>query len=97
VRKIIGAYAIVLGGLDAVVFGGGVGENAVEIRRRILEPLAWIGLEFDATRNASDCGDQAITRPASRVAAWVVHLDEAAEMARIASVLLRSRSSLTSG
>lgn len=87
-RKIIGAYAAVLGGLDAIVFGGGVGENAAEVRDRILEPLGWLGLDLDRSRNAAHPVDQAITRADSRASAWVVQLDEAAEMARIATTLL---------
>ncbi|UJR82975.1 acetate/propionate family kinase [Sandaracinus amylolyticus] len=87
-RKIIGAYAAVLGGLDAVVFGGGVGENAAEIRERILGPLAWLGLELDRARNAASPVDRAITAPGSRASAWVVQVDEADEMARVATALL---------
>jgi acetate kinase len=90
VRKVIGAYAAVLGGLDAVVLGGGVGENDVEVRRRTLTPLAWLGLDLDRVRNEARPADQTITGPDSRVAAWVVRLDEAAEMARIAGALLRA-------
>ena len=90
VRKVIGAYAAVLGGVDAVVFGGGVGENAGEIRRRIIDPLAWMGLDLDGVRNAARPVDQPITSAASRATAWVVHLDEAAEMARIGGGLLRA-------
>ena len=89
-RKAIGAYAAVLGGLDAIAFGGGVGENAVEVRRRILEPLAWMGLDLDGTRNAASPVDQAITSKTSRASAWIVHVDEASEMAQVASALLRS-------
>jgi acetate kinase len=88
-RKIIGAYAAVLGGLDAVVFGGGVGENATEVRERILAPLGWLGLELDGTRNAAGPADRAITAPSSPCAAWVVRLDEAAEMARFSAALLK--------
>ena len=88
VRKIIGAYAAVLGGLDAIVFGGGVGENAAEVRERILEHLGWLGLELDRALNAATPVDRAITGPSGRISAWVVRLDEAAEMARIAATLL---------
>jgi acetate kinase len=91
VRKVIGAYAAVLGGVDAVVFGGGVGENAAEVRRRILEPLGWIGLDLDLARNDASPVDAAITSETSTASAWVVHLDEASEMARIAGDLLRAR------
>lgn len=88
VRKMIGAYAAVLGGVDAVAFGGGVGQNAVEVRRAILEPLSWIGLDLDRAKNDAKPADQAITTASSRACAWVVRLDEAAEMARIARALL---------
>jgi acetate kinase len=88
VRKFIGAYAAVLGGIDAVVFGGGVGQNAADVRSKITEPLAWLGLELDPARNTSRPVDQAITTEASKVVAWVVRLDEAEEMARISKALL---------
>jgi len=47
-RKYLGAYLAVLGGADAIVFGGGVGENAPAVRARILENMAWAGLKLDA-------------------------------------------------
>jgi acetate kinase len=97
VRKTIGAYAAVLGGLDAVVLGGGVGENAVEIRERVLGPLGWLGLELDPMQNAAGAAERAITTPRSTVSAWVVQLDEAAEMARIALELLGSAESVAPG
>jgi acetate kinase len=91
VRKVIGAYAAVLGGLEAVVFGGGVGQNAAEVRRQILEPLAWLGVELDGARNRSKPVDEPITRAESRASAWVIQLDEAQEMARVAEALLRTQ------
>lgn len=51
IRKYIGAYAAAMGGLDAVVFTGGIGENAVEIRRRSIEGLDFLGLRLDESRN----------------------------------------------
>jgi acetate kinase len=90
VCKLVGAYAAALGGIDAVVFAGGVGENAPEVRRRILEPLGWLGFELDGVRNAANDADDRITRADGDRAAWVVRLDEAAEMARIADALLRA-------
>jgi acetate kinase len=88
IRKFIGAYAAVMGGLDAVVFGGGVGENAPEVRRRVVAPLAWLGLDLDAVRNEAGPLDGPITSARSRASAWVVRVDEAAEMARVAGELL---------
>jgi len=51
VRKYIGSYAAALQGLDAVVFGGGIGENSAEIRHRILSALDFLGIALDTTRN----------------------------------------------
>ena len=53
VRKYIGAYAAAMGGVDAVVFTGGIGENSVDMRRRICECLEFLGLYLDADRNRS--------------------------------------------
>src|SRR5437763_1887291 len=52
-RKYIGAYLAAMGGADAVVFTGGIGENAAEVRARICAGLEWFGLELDAERNAA--------------------------------------------
>jgi acetate kinase len=92
VRKYIGAYAAVLGGIDALVFTGGIGENAPAIRARILEPFVWLGLECSAARNeAASQDDRAISPDSAKVATWVVHADEAREMASQAATLLAGR------
>jgi acetate kinase len=52
-RKFIGALAAVLGGLDALVFTGGIGEHAAAIRRRICDGLGHLGIEIDEARNAA--------------------------------------------
>jgi acetate kinase len=51
VRKYIGAYLAAMGGADAVVFTGGIGENSPEVRQQICEGLGWLGLDFDRDRN----------------------------------------------
>jgi len=51
-RKFIGAYLVVLGGCDGIVFGGGVGEHAPEIRARILQGMEWLGIALDRQANA---------------------------------------------
>ncbi len=76
----IGAAAAVLGGLDALVFTAGIGENSVRVRRHVGEALAWLGLQFDADANAA--GGPCISRPDSRVRAWVLRTDEEAVIAR---------------
>ena len=52
ILKYVGAYLTILGGAEAIVFTGGIGENSPEIRRRICEGLSWVGLEMDGFRNA---------------------------------------------
>ena len=83
-RKYIGAYIAALGGADAVVFAGGIGENSPEIRARICAGLEWLGLELDPGRNAACIGGEAgpITREGARLAAWVVPTDEELMIAR---------------
>ncbi len=81
-RKYLGAFAAVLGGIDGVVFGGGVGEHVAEVRAAILGRMGWCGLELDAAANAGAVGREArISTSASRVAAWVVPVDEATVLA----------------
>ena len=65
-----GMLAAALNGLDAFVFTGGIGENSVNIRARVAEKLAWLGLEFDNAANTA--GGPLISKPQSRVAAYVI-------------------------
>jgi len=84
VRKYIGAYAAVLGGLDGVVFGGGVGEHAPAIRARILTGMEWLGIRLDAAANTAANGPaRRISAAGSPCAVWVFSVDEATEMGRI--------------
>jgi acetate kinase len=81
VKKAIGAYLAVLGGADAVVFGGGIGENASEVRARICAEMEWCGLHLDpvANRDAVEmaCGDaRRIASPEARLDVFVVAVDE---------------------
>ncbi len=81
-RKYIGAYAAVLGGLDVVAFGGGIGENAAAIRSRICENFEWLGLELDERANM-DSGDaeRTISAASSSVAVHVIPVREEREIA----------------
>jgi acetate kinase len=87
IRKYLGAYAVVLGGLDAVVFTAGVGENADGVRRRVCQDLHLLGIELDDARNdgarASDASDGvvAVQADGSRVAVLVIATDEEREIA----------------
>ena len=84
VRKYIGAYLAVLGGADAIVFAGGIGENAPEIRARICEGLAWAGVTIDAAANDRLIGGREgrFSTETSALAAWVVPTDEELLIAR---------------
>jgi len=84
----IGSLAAVLGGVDALVFTGGIGEHAVQVRNAILDGCAWLGLEHDS---ASATGQSAcLSLPGSRVSAWTIATDENAVIARHALGLLHS-------
>ncbi len=92
VKKTIGAYLAVLRGAEAVIFGGGIGENAPEIRARILSGLEWCGLKLDSERNASAIGrERRITTDDSPVQAYVIPVDEAIIIARDTVALLKKR------
>jgi acetate kinase len=83
VRKYVGAYLAVLGSAQAVVFGGGIGERSPEIRLRICEPLAPLGLRVDREANASHVGAAGrFSSDDSAVAAYVIPADEARVIAR---------------
>jgi acetate kinase len=81
-----GGLAAVLGGLDAVVFTAGVGENAAAIRARIADRLGWLGAELDAAANAD--GHARISTPESGIALLVVPTDEELMIARHTVALL---------
>jgi len=86
VKKCIGAYAAALGGLDTLVFAGGIGENAPPVRARICERLGFLGLELDEARNAANAA--VISTHASRVTVRVVPTDEELMIARSVARLL---------
>ena len=70
----VGALTASLGGLDALVFSGGIGEHAAEIRRRVCEALEWLGLQLDEAANAA--GQTDISTPQSLVSAMIIPTDE---------------------
>jgi acetate kinase len=73
-RKWIGAFAAALGGLDTLVFAGGIGENAPEVRTRICDGLEFLGIELEEKRNAANEG--VISTESSRVAVRIIRTDE---------------------
>ena len=86
IKKRIGSYAAALGGLETLVFAGGIGENAPIVRARICDGLSFLGVELDTSRNAESAG--VISTDASRVTVRVIHTDEEVVIARsVCSVL----------
>jgi acetate kinase len=79
VKRWIGALAAILGGLDTLVFTGGIGENAPAIRARICDGLAFLGVDLDATRNGRN--DTVISAEGGRVTVCVLGTDEEMEIA----------------
>lgn len=86
IARELGSMAAALGGLDALVFTAGIGENAAPIRERVCRSAAWLGLEFDA--DANQAGGPKISRDGSRVRAWVIPTDEELMIARHTQRLL---------
>ncbi len=83
VRKYIGAYAAAMGGVDAVVFTGGIGENSTEVRRLALENMGWMGLDFSEERNLThQDGESFISADDSKVKALIVPTNEERTIAR---------------
>ena len=80
IAREIGSLAAALGGLDRLVFTGGIGEHAASIRARVCHDAGWLGLELDETANAGT--GRRISRSGSRVTAWVIPTDEELMMAR---------------
>ena len=85
----VALMANTLGGLDALVFTGGIGEHAAEIRQQICDRLAWLGVRLDAAANSN--GKQSIAAADSRVAVLVIATSEETAIARHCATLLMSR------
>jgi acetate kinase len=89
IRRELGSLVAALGGLDALVFTAGVGENAAAIREAVCRDAAWLGVELDAAANAT--GASRISTPSSRVSVWRLPTDEEGRIARhTADVLART-------
>jgi acetate kinase len=88
VRREIGGMAAVLEGLDAIVFTGGIGENAAPIREYVLEAMEWLGVELDLDRNRANAG--VISSDRSRVRVFVIPTNEELMIARHTEALTAS-------
>jgi acetate kinase len=85
--KYAGAYAAVLGGLDAIVFTAGIGEHSATVRAALCAKLAWLGVRLDEQANASD--EPRISAPDSAVSVWVIPTDEELMIAQHTRALVR--------
>ncbi|MBI2998287.1 MAG: acetate kinase [Deltaproteobacteria bacterium] len=76
-RKYLGAYLAVLGGADALIFSGGIGENSPEVRAQICAGMDWCGLQLDPELNQSRIGTEGLISPATaELPAYVIPVDE---------------------
>ena len=82
ILKYIGAYTAVLGGVDVIVFTGGVGENQTITRERVCKQLAYLGIDFDVEANNCRGKEVLLTRPDSKVKVVVIPTDEELMIAR---------------
>lgn len=91
IRKTIGAYAAAMEGLDAIVFTGGIGERSAEIRSRVCDGLAFLGVELDPSRNEAVQGEGILSSDEARVAVAVIPANEERIIAREVALALRAR------
>lgn len=90
ILKYIGAYAAEMGGVDIIVFTGGVGENQVSLREAVCKPLAFMGVELDTEVNATSRGkDAVISKPSSKVTVVVIPTDEEMMIARDTEAIVK--------
>ena len=80
VKKYIGAYLALLGGANAIIFGGGIGEGSSEARTRICQGLEFAGVSLDERWNQLPAGEHVISQDGAPVSVWVMKVDEAAVM-----------------
>jgi acetate kinase len=91
VRHYLGAYLVLLGGADAVVFTGGIGENSAMMRAAVCANLDWFGIALDLGRNQNAKGEVAIHQAGSRVQLWIMPTNEELIVARQAKDLLTGK------
>lgn len=89
IKKYIGSYAAAMGGLDAVLFTGGIGENSDELRAEVCEGLEFMGIELDDAENRNRTGkDHMISKANGKVEVWVIPTDEELAIAQDTQALV---------
>ncbi len=91
VRRYLGAYLVLLGGADAIVFTGGIGENSSRMREAVCADLGWFGIALDPVRNREAKGEAPIHDLGSRVQIWIMPTNEELVVARQAKALLEGQ------
>jgi acetate kinase len=86
IHRELGSLAAALGGLDALVFTGGIGEHAAPVRARVLELARWLGFDGDTEANATH--GPRLTKAGSRIRAWVIPTNEELMIARHTRALI---------
>jgi acetate kinase len=97
IRHYLGAYLVELGGADAIVFTGGIGENSARIRTGVCRDLEWFGIALDPARNAEARGECRVSADDARVQVWTVPTNEEIVVARQARDLLAAGTQSTEG
>ena len=88
VRKMIGAFAAAMGGLSAIAFTGGIGENSARLRTACCDGLEFLGAKLDPDRNEAGCGDRLVSAGGAPVSVLVLATNEELVVARRAYELL---------
>jgi acetate kinase len=88
VRHYLGAYLVLLGGADAIVFTGGIGENSAAMRRAVCADLDWLGIRLGEAANAAAKGEAPIHAAGSRTQLWIIPTNEELVVARQAKAIL---------
>jgi acetate kinase len=97
VRHYLGAYMVELGGVDAIAFTGGIGENSLRIRSGVCHGLDWFGITLDPERNQAGPSERRVSADGSRVEVWTVPTNEELIVARQARDLLQSKNDAPQG
>jgi acetate kinase len=82
IRRQLGGMLMALGGADALVFTGGIGENGARIRQAVCQGLSELGIELDEARNATARGEVRLESPNSRAQIWIIPTNEELIVAR---------------
>lgn len=90
ITKFCGSYMAALGGLDTIVFTGGIGENAIDLRRHVVENLSFLGITLDEAANSVRGEEIRISTPDSKVDVWVIPTNEELMIARDTAAFVKA-------